>query len=305
MRQKSIETTTDLSPERVSFFKADLSRPDLGLDKYEYHYLQVYATTTEIIHCAWPVDFNKSIHSFRPSLDGVLNLSAPSVATKELAHRRPLLLSLRPGIVSWIPVDRLPAVIVEVARGLMTTRDHSAAAAAPAGTKHKDSQAQVCHAVDPATVRWSDLVGMVQQALQQKTRSRSDGSLSGDYDVKIVSFEEWLGRLRYSSSGSGNHKGGFDETDADAVATQKNPGLNYSNSTSLHYCRIRNLLLPLLPLTPAGGGQQQRRQQGLLARLDLTKTIEKPSSLNGSLGGSTSGSTPPPPPTIVREFSKH
>lgn len=196
------------------------------------------------------------------------------MATKELAHRRPLLLSLRPGIVSWIPVDRLPAVIVEVARGLMTTRDHSAAAAAPAGTKHKDSQAQVCHAVDPATVRWSDLVGMVQQALQQKTRSRSDGSLSGDYDVKIVSFEEWLGRLRYSSSGSGNHKGGFDETDADAVATQKNPGLNYSNSTSLHYCRIRNLLLPLLPLTPAGGGQQQRRQQGLLARLDLTKTIE-------------------------------
>ncbi|KAH8706029.1 hypothetical protein BGW36DRAFT_21546 [Talaromyces proteolyticus] len=59
-------------PQRVSFWKTDLSRPDLGLQPEALEKLK--AETTLIIHNAWTVNFNLYLPSFKPHLSGVVNL---------------------------------------------------------------------------------------------------------------------------------------------------------------------------------------------------------------------------------------
>ncbi|KAJ5155836.1 NRPS-like enzyme [Penicillium capsulatum] len=62
----------NFSSEQVTFLTVDLSKPDLGLEKDVYK--KMLSSVTQIIHNAWPVDFNQRLRSFRPSLDGVVNL---------------------------------------------------------------------------------------------------------------------------------------------------------------------------------------------------------------------------------------
>jgi thioester reductase-like protein len=62
----------DLPSARVSFVTANLSKPDLGLDEEVYN--SIRSTVTQIIHNAWPVDFNRTLQSFESSLDGIVNL---------------------------------------------------------------------------------------------------------------------------------------------------------------------------------------------------------------------------------------
>ncbi|PYI31348.1 NRPS-like enzyme [Aspergillus indologenus CBS 114.80] len=57
---------------RLSFWTADLSRGDLGLQRGILQQLQ--QTTTLIIHNAWTVNFNHSLAFFEPHLQGVANL---------------------------------------------------------------------------------------------------------------------------------------------------------------------------------------------------------------------------------------
>lgn len=58
--------------DRVTFLTVDLTKPSLGLKSEVY--TKFVETTTQIIHNAWPVNFNQSLQSFQPSLDGVLGL---------------------------------------------------------------------------------------------------------------------------------------------------------------------------------------------------------------------------------------
>lgn len=58
---------------RVTFIKADLQLPRLGLNDATYRTLQNHANL--IIHAAWPVNFNLDLSSFRPHLAGVANLA--------------------------------------------------------------------------------------------------------------------------------------------------------------------------------------------------------------------------------------
>jgi thioester reductase-like protein len=58
--------------QRVSFWKTDFSRPDLGMKPEILAKLQ--EETTLIIHNAWAVNFNLSLASFKPLLSGVVNL---------------------------------------------------------------------------------------------------------------------------------------------------------------------------------------------------------------------------------------
>ncbi|KAJ5091912.1 NRPS-like enzyme [Penicillium alfredii] len=60
------------SPAQVTFLAVDLSKPSFGLETAAYE--KILSTTTQIIHNAWPVNFNQRLQSFQPSLDGVLNL---------------------------------------------------------------------------------------------------------------------------------------------------------------------------------------------------------------------------------------
>ncbi|KAL4900128.1 hypothetical protein BDW74DRAFT_183082 [Aspergillus multicolor] len=75
MRQKSALYHLDIPLEdssRVTFWKADLTRPDFGLVPESLKTL--HAETTLIIHNAWAVNFNLSLSSFEPQLQGVVNL---------------------------------------------------------------------------------------------------------------------------------------------------------------------------------------------------------------------------------------
>lgn len=64
--------STNFPSSQVSFLTGDLTKPLFGLD--EDTYKNIVSTTTRIIHNAWPVNFNKTLQSFKPSLDGVLSL---------------------------------------------------------------------------------------------------------------------------------------------------------------------------------------------------------------------------------------
>ncbi|KAL4905238.1 hypothetical protein BDW74DRAFT_185288 [Aspergillus multicolor] len=73
---------------KVTFLTADLTHKTLGLSEATYQTLR--ATATQIIHAAWPVDFNQPLPAFTPSLTGVLNL----IAFARAAPRAPSLLFL-------------------------------------------------------------------------------------------------------------------------------------------------------------------------------------------------------------------
>ena len=58
--------------KEISFFTVDLARERLGLSAQVFDSL--LADTTLVVHNAWPVNFNLSLQSFRPQLDGLVNL---------------------------------------------------------------------------------------------------------------------------------------------------------------------------------------------------------------------------------------
>lgn len=64
--------TTPLDNNRVTFIKADLSQPLLGLTNDVYELLQSHVGL--VIHAAWPVNFNLELLAFRPQLAGIVNL---------------------------------------------------------------------------------------------------------------------------------------------------------------------------------------------------------------------------------------
>ncbi|OQE38082.1 hypothetical protein PENCOP_c009G05932 [Penicillium coprophilum] len=61
-----------LNPSKVTFWHADLTRPDLGLPTESLQTLQ--ETATVIIHNAWTVNFNLPLSSFTPDLHAITNL---------------------------------------------------------------------------------------------------------------------------------------------------------------------------------------------------------------------------------------
>lgn len=73
-RQKERNSSQGLSTDfsKVTFIKADLSQPHLGLEEPLYTTLQ--NSTDRIIHNAWPVNFNLTLPSFEPYIRGVRHL---------------------------------------------------------------------------------------------------------------------------------------------------------------------------------------------------------------------------------------
>lgn len=77
---KAAGLRTDDLDKRVTFLKADLSSPGLGLEQATYDSLR--ARIGLIIHNAWPVNFNLGLPAFRPQLAGLVNLFALAAAGK-------------------------------------------------------------------------------------------------------------------------------------------------------------------------------------------------------------------------------
>jgi thioester reductase-like protein len=82
---QSRELTTDFPPDRVVFLAGDLSKPLFGLEQPAY--AELLSNVTHIIHNAWPVNFNLSLSSFTPSIDGVVGL----IKFAAQSHKRPAL----------------------------------------------------------------------------------------------------------------------------------------------------------------------------------------------------------------------
>ncbi|KIW12711.1 hypothetical protein PV08_09989 [Exophiala spinifera] len=338
-RNASHQLDTDISEDRVSFFTADLSKPSFGLTKSEYDHIST--TATEIVHCSWPVDFNKSLPSFHSSLDGIVNLAVfaatarkspsllfissisavssysggpraairevPETIVKDITAPAPmgygqskylaerildmashkfriktgvvrvgqicgtsynlpgwsrnewfpsLVLSSQyigalpdslgsksaeypdgvMGTIDWIPVDKLPGIIVELLKSLSY-------ASSKAG-------ARVFHAVNPRTTGWRNLSNAVRRALMQRTNSPDLNETS------IVTFGEWLSRLQYSSK-AGQAKG-YDQ----AKLAQENPAIKL-----LGFFESLAIPAPQSEADAAPGGRG-------LARLALTSTLQ-------------------------------
>ncbi|KAF7951800.1 hypothetical protein EAE96_007098 [Botrytis aclada] len=64
--------STDFPTSKVTFLKTDLSKPDLDLADETYKRIQNSAT--DVIHSAWPVNFNLSLEVFKPQLEWIINL---------------------------------------------------------------------------------------------------------------------------------------------------------------------------------------------------------------------------------------
>jgi aryl carrier-like protein len=62
----------DFPASKVTFLKADFSQPGLGLDDEKYKIIRDSAT--DIIHSAWPVNFNITLDTFEPHLEGIINI---------------------------------------------------------------------------------------------------------------------------------------------------------------------------------------------------------------------------------------
>ena len=79
---KSLGLSTPLDPGRVTFVTTNLSESGLGL--HEKMLEKLRSSVTLVIHNAWPVNFKLSLQSFRPQLEGLVNL-IDFVATASLA----------------------------------------------------------------------------------------------------------------------------------------------------------------------------------------------------------------------------
>lgn len=93
--------TNDLD-ERVTFLKADLASPNLGLEEAKYDHLRTRVGL--IIHNAWPVNFNLGLPAFRPYLAGLVNLYSLSAAASS-DHRPHLVFISSIGAVGGLLSD--------------------------------------------------------------------------------------------------------------------------------------------------------------------------------------------------------
>ncbi|KAL8828602.1 MAG: hypothetical protein Q9170_006531 [Blastenia crenularia] len=96
--------TTDLDPNKVELYQANLAAPFLGLEEPIFE--KISTVVTKVIHCAWPVDFNLSLQSFSPQLQGVralIDLSASRENSKSI-----FFISSIASVGNWSAVEPVP-----------------------------------------------------------------------------------------------------------------------------------------------------------------------------------------------------
>ncbi|KAF7912530.1 uncharacterized protein EAF01_001551 [Botrytis porri] len=71
-KYKNNNESTDFSTSKVTYLKIDLSKSGLEVDNETCKRIQ--SSAADIIHSAWPVNFNLSLETHKPQLDGIINL---------------------------------------------------------------------------------------------------------------------------------------------------------------------------------------------------------------------------------------
>jgi hypothetical protein len=80
LRQRTLSQS---AMSKITSLAADVNLPNLGLDLHELNDLK--ANITHIIHNAWPVNFNLSLNSFEPHIQGAVNLLKLALASDNTA----------------------------------------------------------------------------------------------------------------------------------------------------------------------------------------------------------------------------
>ena len=107
-RQADINASRGLSAgihtNKAEVHKANILAPRFGLDEATFE--TISTTVTRIIHCAWPVDFNLSLQSFLPQLQGVRALL--DFAASPQHPRSIFFISSIASVGSWAGTETVP-----------------------------------------------------------------------------------------------------------------------------------------------------------------------------------------------------
>lgn len=79
LADKTLKITTDQA-SRIIAFNSPLDQPNFGLDKSTIH--EMRSNVTQIIHAAWPVNFNMPLAYFEPHIHGLQNLIRFSLSVR-------------------------------------------------------------------------------------------------------------------------------------------------------------------------------------------------------------------------------
>ncbi|KAF7349949.1 Acetyl-CoA synthetase-like protein [Mycena venus] len=91
-----------LGSEKLSLLEGDLTEPNLGVSEETYE--ELHKRVTHIIHSAWPVNFNITLGSFEPNIQGLRNLVDFSL-TSPFSEPRTLLYTSSIGVFHSTPAE--------------------------------------------------------------------------------------------------------------------------------------------------------------------------------------------------------
>ncbi|KAJ7936522.1 male sterility protein-domain-containing protein [Mycena leptocephala] len=103
-----------LGSEKLLLLEGDLAEPNLGVSREAYE--ELYKRVTHIIHSAWPVNFNITVSSFEPNIQGLCNLVDFSL-TSPFSEPRTLLYTSSVSVFHSTPTElhTHPEVAIEAA----------------------------------------------------------------------------------------------------------------------------------------------------------------------------------------------
>ncbi|KAL3417973.1 thioester reductase domain-containing protein [Phlyctema vagabunda] len=153
---KASRGLASVSPKRVEFLKANLADAELGLGSETYG--RILATVTHVIHCQWPVNFNWSLSSFKPYIEGVRNLA--NMAAHSTHNAFVLFVSSVAAVGGWKSAEDVPEAPIH---------DLSAAANLGYGQSKKIAEVLLDKAAEISGVRAAICrVGIVAGPVQQE-----------------------------------------------------------------------------------------------------------------------------------------
>lgn len=101
----------DVINSKIVALTSDLCNPTLGLD--EATYADIKSSVTHIIHAAWPVNFQLSLSSFEPQVQGLHNLLQLSLSSSYSTPSRLLFCSSVAAALGTPSPAKIPEAIVE------------------------------------------------------------------------------------------------------------------------------------------------------------------------------------------------
>lgn len=181
---------TTFCEDKVTFLTADLSKSSLGLETTVFE--DIRSSATRIIHNAWPVDFNRAISSFKPSLDGVMGL----ISFAQQCKLAPSILFLS-SISSMINYGATSAAADQVPETIVRNF------ACPAAMGYGESKYLAERMLDYASQKLGQKTSVVRAGQIAGTAERPRGWSRDEWLPSLVLSSRYIGALPASLGSSG------------------------------------------------------------------------------------------------------